>query len=98
MHQSYHAAMKTLAKGGFPIGRVGSLLADMFLGSFGDKLISVGAEFTKNQKFTIEELKRIRKSDSRLEARLTELEQNPNCRRLQLQSILPGVQIQAQIH
>jgi len=89
VHQSYHAAMKTLAKGGFPIGRVGSLLADMFLGSFGDKLISVGAEFTKNQKFTIEELKRIRKGDSRLEARLSELEQNPNCRRLQLQSILP---------
>ena len=89
VHQSYHAAMKTLAKGGFPIGRVGGLLADMFLGSFGDKLISVGAEFTKNQKFTIEELKRIRKADSRLEARLSELEQNPNCRRLQLQSILP---------
>ena len=89
VHQSYHAAMKTLAKGGFPIGRVGNLLADMFLGSFGDKLISVGAEFTKNQKFTIEELKRIRKGDSRLEARLSELEQNPNCRRLQLQSILP---------
>ena len=89
VHQSYHAAMKTLAKEGFPIGRVGGLLADMFLGSFGDKLISVGAEFTKNQKFTIEELKRIRKNDSRLEARLSELEQNPNCRRLQLQSILP---------
>lgn len=81
--------MKALAKGGYPIGRMGSLLADMFLGGFGDRLIAVGAEFTKNQKFTIEELKRIRKADPRLEVRLAELEQNPNCRRLQLQSILP---------
>ena len=89
VHQTYHTAMKGLAKGGFPVEKIGGLLADMFLGGFGDKLISVGAEFTKNQKFTIEELKRIRKADSRLEAKLSELEQNPNCRRLQLQSILP---------
>jgi hypothetical protein len=33
--------------------------------------------------------KRIRKADPRLEVQLAELEQNPNCRRLQLQSILP---------
>ena len=60
----------------------------MFLGSYGEKLISVGAEFTKNQKFTLEELKRIRARDSRIEQKLSELESNPACRRLQLQSML----------
>jgi len=89
VHSSYNNAMKNLVKGGFPIGNIGELLGDMFLGSFGDRLISVGAEFTKNQKFTIEELKRIRQRDSRVEQKLAELEANPACRRLQLQSILP---------
>merc|ERR1719318_1376792 len=89
VHSSYNNAMRTLVRGGFPIGNIGELLADMFLGSYGDKLISVGAEFTKNQKFTIEELKRIRQRDSRLEQKLAEFESNPACRRLQLQSILP---------
>eukprot|EP00092_Neocalanus_flemingeri_P029208 GFUD01031705.1.p1 GENE.GFUD01031705.1~~GFUD01031705.1.p1 ORF type:complete len:1324 (-),score=443.62 GFUD01031705.1:1464-5210(-) len=88
VHSSYNNAMRNLAKGGFPIGNVGELLGDMFLGSYGDRLISVGAEFTKNQKFTIEELKRIRQRDSKVEQKLAELETNPACRRLQLQSIL----------
>jgi len=89
VHSSYNNAMMNLVKGGFPIGNIGELLGDMFLGSFGDRLISVGAEFTKNQKFTLEELKRIRQRDSRVEQKLAELESNPACRRLQLQSILP---------
>jgi len=37
----------------------------------------------------VEERKRIWKEDLRLEVRLAKLEQNPNGRRLQLQSILP---------
>ena len=35
VHQSYNTATEALAKGGYPIGRMGSLLADMFLGGFG---------------------------------------------------------------
>jgi hypothetical protein len=89
VHSSYNNAMRNLVQGGFPVGNIGELLGDMFLGSFGDRLISVGAEFTKNQKFTLEELKRIRQRDSRVEQKLAELESNPACRRLQLQSILP---------
>ena len=49
---------------------VGELLSDMFLGSYGDRLISVGAEFTKNQEFTLAELKKIRQRDSRIEAKI----------------------------
>jgi len=89
VHASYNNAMRNMVKGGFPIGNIGELLGDMFLGSYGDRLISVGAEFTKNQKFTLEELKRIRQRDSRVEQKLAELETNTACRRLQLQSILP---------
>ena len=80
VHSSYNNAMRNLVTGGFPIGNIGDLLQDMFLGSFGDRLISVGAEFTKNQKFTLEELKRIRQRDSRVEQKLAELESNPACR------------------
>ena len=67
---------------------VGELLSDMFLGSYGDRLISVGAEFTKNQEFTLAELKKIRQRDSRIEAKLQELEQDPGCKRLQLHDML----------
>jgi len=89
VHSGYSSAMRNMEQSGFPIGSVGDLLANMFLGSFGDKLITAGAEFTKNQKFTIEELKRIRQRDPRVEQKLVELEANPACRRLQLQSMLP---------
>ena len=75
-------------RGGFPIMEVGELLSDMFLGSYGDRLISVGAEFTKNQEFTLAELKKIRQRDSRIEAKLQELEQDPGCKRLQLHDML----------
>ena len=67
---------------------IGELLSDMFLGSYGDKLISVGAEFTKNQEFTLSELKRIRARDSRIDQKLQELECDPACRRLQLHDML----------
>ena len=88
VHSSYNNAMRNLMEGGFPIADIGETLSDMFLGSYGEKLISVGAEFTKNQKFTMEELKRIRQRDGRIEQKLCELESNPACRRLQLQSML----------
>ncbi len=49
----------------------------------------MGAEFTQNQKFTIEELKKWRAREPRLEQFLSDIERNPICRRLQLQGILP---------
>jgi hypothetical protein len=55
----------------------------------GDTLIQVGAEFTKNQKLSIEDLKEGRKRDHKLDQFLTEQERRPECRRLGLQSILP---------
>ena len=58
-------------------------------GAYGDTLIRVGAEFTQNQKFTIEELKKGRAREPRLEQFLSDIERNPICRRLQLQGILP---------
>ena len=88
IHSSYNNAMRNLSKGGFPIKEIGELLSDMFLGSFGDSLIKVGAEFTKNQESTIQELKRIRQKDSQIELKLQELEMDPDCRRLQLHDML----------
>merc|ERR1719283_152834 len=74
---------------GFPIGNIGDILQQMFDGSHGDRLIQVGSEFTKNQKFTIEELMDHRRRDQKLDFFLAEQERKPECRRLQLQSILP---------
>ena len=42
-----------------------------FDGVNGDRLIRVGSEFTKNQKFTIEELKEQRRKDQKLDDFLT---------------------------
>ena len=67
---------------------IGEMLSDMFLGTYGDRLISAGAEFTKNQESTLAELKKIRARDSRIEAKLVELELDPGCRRLQLHDML----------
>lgn len=60
-----------------------------FDGANGDKLIEIGSTFTKNQKFTIEELKDRRKRDQRFDKFLIEYESKPQCRRLQLQALLP---------
>lgn len=89
VHQRYNSAMKMRVKQGFPIGDICDILIDMFLGSNGDRLVQVCGEFSKNQNSTIEELKRIRSRDAKLEQFLSDIERNPACRRLQLQSILP---------
>ena len=85
VHQSYSMAMREKSKRGFPIGPVGDLLEGMFLESAGERLISAAASFTQNQKFTIEELKKCRAREPRLEQFLVEQEKRPECRRLQLQ-------------
>ena len=60
-----------------------------FEGATGEKLIQVGAEFTKNQKFSIEELKERRKRDHKLDMFLNEQRLRPECRRLGLEALLP---------
>ena len=89
LHQKYNTSMKNRVKNGFPVGDIGDILTEMFLDGNGDKLVQVVGEFIKNQNFTIEELKRTRSRDAKLELFLSELERKPACRRLQLQSMLP---------
>jgi len=60
-----------------------------FEGTAGEKLIQVSAEFTKNQKFSIEELKERRKRDHKLDLFLNEQRLRPECRRLGLEALLP---------
>ena len=55
----------------------------------GDTLVKVGAEFTKRQKWSIEELKKERARDQTVELYLREQEKRPECRRLGLQALLP---------
>jgi hypothetical protein len=55
-----------------------------FDGTNGGTLIHVGSEFTKNQKFSIEELKDKRRRDHKLEMFLADQERRPECRRLQV--------------
>ena len=89
LHNQYNQKMKERAKSGFPIGHIGDILCEMFEADLGDNLMQVGAEFTKNQKWSIEELKDRRKRDHKLELFLTEAEKRPECRRLGLQALLP---------
>merc|ERR1719150_32671 len=89
VHQKFNCAMKAQVKKGFPIGDICDILTEMFLESHGDRLVKVCGEFTKNQNSTIEELKRLRSRDTKLEQFLSEIERNPACRRLQLQALLP---------
>ena len=55
----------------------------------GDRLIQVGAEFTKNQKLSVEELKETRKRDHKLDQFLKDHERRPECRKLGLKDLLP---------
>ena len=89
VHSKFNSAMKLRVKQGFPIGDICDILTEMFLENNGDILVQVCGEFTKNQNSTIEELKRLRIKDSKLEQFLSDIERNPACRRLQLQSLLP---------
>ena len=89
VHQRYNMAMKAKVKAGFPVGDICDILRDMFLAESGDHLMVVSGQFTKSQTSTIEELKRVRARDPKLDQFLSELERRPACRRLQLQSILP---------
>ena len=89
VHQNFNCAMKSRVKKGFPIGDICDILTEMFLESNGDRLVTVCGEFTKNQNSTIDELKRLRSRDTKLEQFLSEIERNPACRRLQLQALLP---------
>ena len=89
VHQRYNTAMKAKVKAGFPVGDICDILSDMFLGENGDQLMVVSGQFTKSQGASIEELKRARARDPKLEQFLSERERNPACRRLDLMSILP---------
>ena len=89
VHQRYNTAMKAKVKAGFPVGDICDILSDMFLGENGDQLMVVSGQFTKSQGASIEELKRARARDPKLEQCLSERERNPACRRLDLMSILP---------
>merc|ERR1711936_131921 len=89
VHQKFNCAMKAQVNKGFPIGDICDILTEMFLESHGDRLVRVCGEFTKNQNSKIEELKRLRSRDTKLEQFLSEIERNPACRRLQLQALLP---------
>lgn len=88
-HNQYNQKMKERAKAGFPVGNIGDMLCEMFEGTTGEKLIQVSAEFTKNQKFSIEELKERRKRDHKLDLFLNEQRLRPECRRLGLEALLP---------
>ena len=89
LHAQFNSAMKLREKQGFPIGDICDILTEMFLNGNGDRLVQVCGEFTKNQTSTIEELKRVRGRDAKLEQFLSDQERRAVCRRLQLQSLLP---------
>jgi len=89
LHNQYNQKMKERVKAGFPIGNIGDMLCEMFDGTVGDTLVKVGAEFTKRQKWSIEELKKERARDQTVELYLREQEKRPECRRLGLQALLP---------
>ena len=66
------------------------MLLFQFLGPNGDRLIEVGATFTQNQKFSIEDLNQRRRRDHKLDQFLSEQERRPECRRLQVHALLPA--------
>ena len=54
--------------------------SSQFDGGNGDRLIEVGSTFTKNQKFSIEELKERRRTSHKLDSFLEGQEKRPECR------------------
>ena len=94
LHQKYNEKMKNTMKNwkrsGFPVvGDISDILTDMFLAGNSDQLLIICGEFIKNQNQAIEELKKARGRDAKLDIFISELEQSPYVRRLQIQSMLP---------
>lgn len=67
---------------------IGDVMLDRFDGEPGEIAKDACAEFCKNQKLALEQLKHRRRKDLKLEQFITSCENDPLCRRLRLQDII----------
>ncbi|XP_074634912.1 rho guanine nucleotide exchange factor 12-like isoform X1 [Acropora palmata] len=80
--------MKRQKEEGDVITRIGDVLLERFDGEPGEIAKDACAEFCKNQKLALEQLKNRRKKEFKLEQFITSCENDPLCRRLRLQDII----------
>ncbi|KAL3284890.1 hypothetical protein HHI36_019026 [Cryptolaemus montrouzieri] len=89
IHRQFNHEMTQKRKEDPIVRNLGDLLLNMFGGSTGEAFKEAAAKFCERQQLALELIKERRKRDSKFEGILCEGEKKRQCRRLQLQAILP---------
>ncbi|KAG5887050.1 hypothetical protein JTB14_020399 [Gonioctena quinquepunctata] len=89
IHMEFNKEMRRRRKEGPIVKELGVMLANMFGDKYGESLKKAAATFCERQQLALEFIKKRRERDSKFDAVLTECEKKRQCRRLQLQGILP---------
>uniref|UniRef100_A0A915P553 DH domain-containing protein n=1 Tax=Meloidogyne floridensis TaxID=298350 RepID=A0A915P553_9BILA len=75
--------------GGGLYGDIGELIVNLFDGAIGEKLMHNTALFCRNQQHALDTLRQSKAKDDPFSQFLSEAENNPLCRKLQLKDMIP---------
>ncbi|XP_030755908.1 rho guanine nucleotide exchange factor 12 isoform X2 [Sitophilus oryzae] len=89
VHSEINKEMRRIRKEDPLVRQIGDVLLATFTGNQGEALQKASATFCERQQLALEFIKRRRERDSKFDAVLTECEKSRQCRRLQLQGIIP---------
>ncbi|CAG9824246.1 unnamed protein product [Phaedon cochleariae] len=89
LHTEFSKEMRRRRREDPIVKELGAMLGGMFGDRFGESLKRAAATFCERQQLALEFIKRRRERDSKFDAVLIECEKKRQCRRLQLQGILP---------
>ncbi|XP_074038354.1 rho guanine nucleotide exchange factor 2 isoform X3 [Leptinotarsa decemlineata] len=89
LHMEFNKEMRRRRKEDPIVKELGHMLGNMFGDLYGESLKKAAATFCERQQLALEFIKKRRERDSKFDAVLIECEKKRQCRRLQLQGILP---------
>ncbi|XP_076264695.1 rho guanine nucleotide exchange factor 2 isoform X4 [Rhynchophorus ferrugineus] len=90
IHQDINKEMRRIRKEDPLVRQVGDMLLAIFTGNQGEALQKASATFCERQQLALEFIKKRRERDSKFDTILTDCEKSRQCRRLQLQAIIPA--------
>ncbi|XP_060520310.1 rho guanine nucleotide exchange factor 11 isoform X2 [Cylas formicarius] len=90
IHSEVEKEMRRIRKQDPLVRQIGDMLVDTFGGPQGELLQKAAATFCERQQLALEFIKKRRERDSKFDGLLAESEKKRQCRRLQLQGIVPA--------
>ncbi|CAG9761205.1 unnamed protein product [Ceutorhynchus assimilis] len=89
IHTEINKEMRRIRKEDPLVRQIGDMLVNTFTGTQGEQLQKASAAFCERQQLALEFIKRRRERDNKFDALLSECEKKRQCKRLQLQGIVP---------